>query len=76
MLIILIAAAWIALMLFGVAVCRMAALGDSTRSEPAADPGRVVHSGLVVWDEPEAQGKPRQPRPNTRHRHITLHGLR
>jgi hypothetical protein len=44
MLIILIAAAWIALMLFGVAVCRMAALGDSARSQTdTADPGRVVH---------------------------------
>jgi hypothetical protein len=80
MIIILIAAAWIALMLFGLAVCRMAALGDSVRSQSEmADPGRVVHSGLVVWDddsEPDVPVARKPSRAHTRHRHLTLHGLR
>jgi hypothetical protein len=80
MIIILVAAAWIALMFFGVAVCRMAALGDSARTKAiAADPGRIVHSGLVVWDdesEPAVQDTRQRARAHTGHRHITLHGLR
>jgi hypothetical protein len=80
MLIILIPAAWIALMLFGVAVCKMAALGDSAHSSAAmADPGRLVRSGLVVWEdppEPRIRDTRKRARPSSKRRHLTIHGVR
>jgi hypothetical protein len=80
MLIILIPAAWIALMLFGVAVCKMAAHGDSTHSSAvASDPGRMVRSGLVVWeDSPELKARDtrKRTRPSSKRRHLTIHGVR
>jgi hypothetical protein len=42
--------AWIVLMLFGVIVCRMAALGDSAHSD-ATDPGRWIRAGLMIWED-------------------------
>jgi hypothetical protein len=51
MLLILIPTIWFGLMSFAVAVCKIAARGDAVRLA-AADPGRVVHEGLVVWEEP------------------------
>jgi hypothetical protein len=80
MLIILIPAAWVALMLFGVAVCKMAALGDSAHSDAtASDPGRMVHSGLVVWEDPpelKAQDTRKRAQPSSKRRHLTIHGVR
>jgi hypothetical protein len=47
--------AWIALMFFGIAVCRMAALADAARSDAANDPGRAILSALMFSEEqPEA----------------------
>jgi len=43
--------AWIALMFIGIAVCRMAARGDSARSDAASDPGRAILSALMLFDE-------------------------
>jgi hypothetical protein len=45
---------WIALMLFGVAVCRMAARSDAAHSDAASDPGRAILRVLMGWeDEPQ-----------------------
>jgi hypothetical protein len=43
--------AWIALMFLGIAVCRMAALGDSAHSDAASDPGRTILSALMIWED-------------------------
>jgi hypothetical protein len=68
--------AWIALMFFGIAVCRMAALGDSAHSDAASDPGRAILSALMIWeDEPEAalQEDRDQAKPPAR---LTVRGVR
>jgi hypothetical protein len=66
-------------MLFGVAVCKMAALGDSAHSSAAADPGRLVRSGLVVWEdapEPRVRDTRKRARPSSKRRHLPMHGVR
>jgi hypothetical protein len=55
MTLLLIFTAWLILVTFFVALCRMAAFGDGaehTPAEPIASTPRVVAEGLVVWEEP------------------------
>jgi len=76
----LIPAAWIVSMLFGVAICGMAARGDLACSDIMADPGRVVDECLTVWDDPPdldwQQDNRRQVRPKTPRGQIAVHDVR
>jgi hypothetical protein len=75
MLFILIPIAWLAVLTLFIAVCRIAARGDTLTAPVAEQSPRAVSDGLVVWEDPFEVALQDKRRRKHRGRRLAAHGI-